>query len=56
MHTHKIHLNNGDVVKLVTNELPSLSEQNLLHFQKANGENVTFVLENVSYFSTKQGV
>lgn len=56
MYTNKIQLTNGDVVKVVTSELPTLSEQNLLHFQRSDGSNVTFVLENVAYFSTRGGV
>ena len=56
MYKHEIHLVNGQQVKVTTPELPTLSEQNLLHFARPNGDNLTFVLENVSYFHTRQGV
>lgn len=57
MYNYTIHLNNGDVVKVITTELPQLSETEppLLHFTRANGTNTTFVIDNVAYFTTKQG-
>lgn len=55
MYTNTVHLRNGVPIEVKTKELPTLSEQDLLHFEKANGEMVTFVLDAVAYLTTRTG-
>lgn len=56
MYTHTVHLRNGVPITFATKDLPQLSDEELLFFEKSNGEKVTFVLEAVAYFTTRAGV
>jgi hypothetical protein len=56
MYTHTVHLRSGVPVRLVSKEMPTLSDDLLMNIEKPDGEQYTFLLEAVAYISTKRGV
>lgn len=55
MYTHTIHLRTGVPIAIVSNGLP-IYDDGLLFLERQNGERVTFVVDAVAYFTTRQGV
>ena len=55
IYTHTVTLRNGVPIKVHSKELPTLSEQDLLHIETPSGEHYTFVIDSVAYFTTRAG-